>query len=79
MQDLSRSTTVKDINGRSMPAMRIFTMSIKYLKQHFTTTINKQKTGIVNTDILYVLTVPAIWNDNAKQFMREAAEKVNHV
>ncbi|XP_060596211.1 heat shock 70 kDa protein 12B-like [Ruditapes philippinarum] len=75
MQDLSRSTTVNDINGRSMPAMRIFTMSIKYLKQHFTTTINKQKTGIVDTDILYVLTVPAIWNDNAKQFMREAAEK----
>ncbi|XP_060578574.1 heat shock 70 kDa protein 12B-like [Ruditapes philippinarum] len=74
-EDLSRSTTVEDINGRSMQAMTIFTMSIKYLKQHFTTTINKQKTGIVDTDIQYVLTVPAIWNDNAKQFMREAAEK----
>jgi hypothetical protein len=27
-------------------------------------------------DIHWVLTVPAIWNDVAKQFMREAAENV---
>ncbi|XP_060561090.1 heat shock 70 kDa protein 12B-like [Ruditapes philippinarum] len=73
-KDLSRSTTVEDINGKSMPAMTIFTMSIKYLKQHFTEALNKQKTGIVDEDIQYVITVPAIWNDNAKQFMREAAE-----
>jgi hypothetical protein len=59
-----------------MPALTIFTMSIKYLKEHFTVALNKQKTGIVDTDIQYVITVPAIWNDNAKQFMREAAEKV---
>jgi molecular chaperone DnaK (HSP70) len=62
-----------------MPAMTIFTMSIKYLKQHFTEALNKQKTGIVDEDIQYVITVPAIWKDNAKQFMREAAENVNYV
>ncbi|XP_060596203.1 heat shock 70 kDa protein 12B-like [Ruditapes philippinarum] len=73
-KDLSRSTTVEDINGKSIPAMTIFTMSIKYLKKHFTEALNKQKTGIVDEDIQYVITVPAIWNDNAKQFMREAAE-----
>lgn len=27
-------------------------------------------------DFLWVITVPAIWKDAAKQFMREAAEKV---
>lgn len=27
-------------------------------------------------DIRFVLTVPAIWNEAAKQFMREAASKV---
>jgi hypothetical protein len=32
--------------------------------------------GIRNSDIHWVLTVPAIWNDAAKQFMREAAEEV---
>jgi molecular chaperone DnaK (HSP70) len=61
-----------------MPAMTIFTMSIKYLKEHFNQTLNNQTTGIMEKDIQYVITVPAIWNDSAKQFMREAAEKVNH-
>ncbi|XP_060596205.1 heat shock 70 kDa protein 12B-like [Ruditapes philippinarum] len=74
-ENLSRSTTVEDINGKSMPALTIFTMSIKFLKEHFTDALNKQKTGIEDKDIQYVITVPAIWNDNAKQFMREAAEK----
>ncbi|XP_060565808.1 heat shock 70 kDa protein 12A-like [Ruditapes philippinarum] len=30
---------------------------------------------IKEKDILWVLTVPAIWNDGSKQFMREAAQK----
>jgi hypothetical protein len=33
--------------------------------------------GLVTDDIRWVLTVPAISNDGAKQFMREAAEKVS--
>jgi len=33
-------------------------------------------TEIKNDDIDWVLTVPAIWNDSSKQFMREAAEMV---
>ncbi|XP_053409017.1 heat shock 70 kDa protein 12B-like [Mercenaria mercenaria] len=74
-ETLSRTTTVEDINGKSMPAMTIFAMSIGYLKRHFLEALNKQKIGIEDSDIKYVLTVPAIWNDNAKQFMREAAEQ----
>jgi len=31
---------------------------------------------LTSKDARWVLTVPAIWNDVAKQFMREAAEKV---
>lgn len=56
--------------------MTIFSMSIRYLKGHFLESLNKQKIGIEETDILYVLTVPAIWDDSAKQFMREAAVEV---
>jgi hypothetical protein len=33
--------------------------------------------GILETDIQYVITVPAIWDPKAKQFMRRAAYKVN--
>ena len=35
--------------------------------------------GVTDADVHWVLTVPAIWDDAAKQFMREAAEKVNTV
>ena len=31
-----------------------------------------------SNDILWVLTVPAIWSDQAKQFMREAAIQVSN-
>jgi hypothetical protein len=29
-------------------------------------------------DVKWIITVPAIWSDAAKQFMREAAEQVSH-
>ena len=49
---------------------------IKYLKGHLMETLEKRGTQIDNKDIHWVLTVPAIWTDSAKQFMREAAYKV---
>ena len=58
-----------------MNAMKVFSESIKYLKDHFVEKIESVK-HVVETDIHWVLTVPAIWKDNAKQFMREAAQQV---
>jgi hypothetical protein len=58
-----------------MNAMKVFSESIKYLKDHFEENIESVK-HVVETDIHWVLTVPAIWKDNAKQFMREAAQQV---
>ncbi|XP_052803675.1 heat shock 70 kDa protein 12B-like [Mya arenaria] len=70
---LSRGATVEDINQKSMPALPVFAMSIRYLRDHFLKAVEKQTAGVEETDIQYVLTVPAIWDDSAKQFMREAA------
>jgi len=67
---------VEDINHFKMPAMKIFAMSIKFLKEHFFEAVNKQTTGVLETDIRYVITIPAIWDDKAKHFMREAAIEV---
>jgi len=36
-------------------------------------------TGIKEGDVLWVLTVPAIWDDAAKVFMKEAAKQVGLV
>lgn len=62
-------------NKKELPALKIFSMAIRYLKDNLLTTLNKS-VEILADDIQWVLTVPAIWNDPAKQFMREAAQKV---
>ena len=72
---ISRNLILEDVNGHTMNAMKVFSESIKYLKDHFVGKI-KSVENLVETDIHWVLTVPAIWKDNAKQFMREAAQQV---
>lgn len=101
-------------NGKKLPALKVFSEAIRYLKNHFealllkttirdnckesslnSDTSREQRDTSVSTskqethsersdpnglswsdDILWVLTVPAIWSDQAKQFMREAAIQV---
>ena len=62
--------------GKKMPAIDVFSACIKYLKDHLLDQVRKPIPDARENDIRWVLTVPAIWNDVAKQFMREAAEKV---
>ncbi|XP_052794437.1 heat shock 70 kDa protein 12A-like [Mya arenaria] len=68
-KNLMRSTEIEDEQGRKMNAIEVFSICIKYLS------VQKTITQIKETDIHWVITVPAIWNDASKQFMREAAEK----
>ncbi|KAK3587988.1 hypothetical protein CHS0354_014507 [Potamilus streckersoni] len=58
-----------------MLALDVFALSIKCLKNHLMKELKKKGTGLNEEDIFWILTVPAIWNDAAKQFMREAATK----
>ena len=68
---------MEDINGKSMRAITVFAMAFRYLKDHMLSVLRTQTVGMKETDIRYVITVPAIWTDKAKQFMREAAFEVN--
>ncbi|XP_052816550.1 heat shock 70 kDa protein 12A-like isoform X2 [Mya arenaria] len=70
---ISRYARVKDITGKKMSAMTIFEMSIRYLRDHLINALTRHVGEIKESDILYVITVPAIWNDAAKEFMRKAA------
>ncbi|XP_045181826.2 heat shock 70 kDa protein 12B-like [Mercenaria mercenaria] len=73
-ENISRKTMVYDINGVGMPAVTIFTMAIRYLKDHLFKSADLFSSGFVTErDVKYVLTVPAIWTDSSKMFMREAA------
>lgn len=58
-------------------ALDVFSLSIQYLKDHFLNKIREQIAELDIDDISWVLTVPAIWSDGAKQFMRSSAEKVS--
>jgi hypothetical protein len=93
LQNLSLKTRLRDDQGKLMPAIKVFAASIKYLKDHLihklteSSGVNEtsgndkqsQEAGILTNDIRWVLTVPAIWSDSAKQFMRKAAEQVNQL
>ncbi|CAG2213183.1 Heat shock 70 kDa protein 12B,Heat shock 70 kDa protein 12A [Mytilus edulis] len=75
---LSRDTEIPDDSGnKKMPAQKIFSHGIRFLKNHLVKHLESSHTGLNESDIHWVLTVPAIWNDSAKQFMREAASQVN--
>ncbi|KAL3885508.1 hypothetical protein ACJMK2_025561 [Sinanodonta woodiana] len=71
---LERELKIKDATGKELSAKTVFSMAIKYLKDDLLEECATRVAGIVRpNDIMWILTVPAIWNDSAKQFMREAA------
>ncbi|XP_062590302.1 heat shock 70 kDa protein 12B-like [Saccostrea cucullata] len=74
---LSTDLKLHDISGKTMAAVDIFAKVIGYLKQHVLTRLKEMdsKLNLAPSDIQWVVTVPAIWDDKAKFFMRKAAEK----
>lgn len=75
-QRLKRNMTLKDDQGRPMRALDVFSASIRYMNGEVWEKLQNAIMKIKESDIHWVLTVPAIWEDGAKQFMRLAANKV---
>ena len=67
---------LKDDQGQEMLALDVFSYSIGFLKNELLQHVTDAVKDFRQTDIHWVITVPAIWEDSAKQFMREAANKV---
>ncbi|XP_052779685.1 heat shock 70 kDa protein 12A-like [Mya arenaria] len=75
-QKVKRTTEIKDAGGKPLPAMTVVTSLIKFLKDDLLKDIQTQTSMIMSPkDVNWVLTVPAIWDDDAKHFMRVAAEQ----
>ena len=74
---LCRDTLLQARNGKRMRALDIFSKALEYLKDKALEAIAKQS-GVKYKaeEVLWVVTVPAIWKQSAKQFMREAAYEV---
>ena len=79
---LNRGYVISDVTGKhELPAKKIFSHGIRFLKEHLMEHISRQGVDALITKdddyVTWVLTVPAIWTDSAKQFMREAAQEVH--
>ena len=61
---------------RSMKALKVIAEVMKFLKNKLLQTFEAAKFDVKDTDIRWVLTVPAIWKASAKQLMRRAAYEV---
>ncbi|XP_052235173.1 heat shock 70 kDa protein 12A-like [Dreissena polymorpha] len=76
MKHISRKSTIKDVSGKDHEALPIFVMAIQALKKYLMDDIQDRTTNSREHDIRYVITLPAIWDVGANQFMREAAIQV---
>ncbi|KAL6459450.1 hypothetical protein MHYP_G00329220 [Metynnis hypsauchen] len=78
---LHRDLMITAKNGEKMKALKVFSESLKYMKDHALEMTGKHTAGkmFFACDVTWVLTVPAIWSSAAKQFMREAATEAGLV
>lgn len=67
-----------DVNGRSLLAETVFSRSILALKIKFFEEM-KGEASLKDEDVRWVITVPAIWSETAKQFMRKCANVVTNI
>ncbi|XP_071156538.1 heat shock 70 kDa protein 12A-like [Mytilus edulis] len=72
---IDKDMMLKDINGREMKASDIFACCIEYIKNKVFVRVEEAVRGLTEEQIHWMITVPAIWNESARQFMREAATK----
>lgn len=70
----SDDPTIAAANGKVLKLAMVLAKALEYVKNHATRKLNQRKgLCIAATDVTWVLTVPAIWNDWAKAMMRTAA------
>lgn len=72
-QILTFDTEIADIRGRKMQAIKVISHAIRYLKDHL---LKSMRTCITDDEILWVLTVPVVWENTSILFMRIAAQEV---
>ena len=64
------------MNGRPMKALVVFSLALRHFKEQALRELRDVAGMIAFDDIRWVITVPAIWRQPAKQFIRAAAYKV---
>ncbi|XP_063413780.1 heat shock 70 kDa protein 12A-like [Mytilus trossulus] len=74
-KSLSRESEIESVDGKLMPALSIISYAINYLRESLVHVLCNRINSFREDDIFWIITLPAIWSDAAKQFMKEAAVK----
>lgn len=79
-QRVHRETVCIDETGKEFNALKLFTFCIHYLTTSLLDDIyNTIKQSVPMSDIKFVITIPAIWDDTARMFMIEASKAVRKI
>lgn len=60
------------VDGREMPLMRVISESLRFISEKAIEKLTEQIGKVVKARIRWVLTVPALWSEEHKHFMRKA-------
>uniref|UniRef100_A0A669CGA1 Heat shock protein 12B n=1 Tax=Oreochromis niloticus TaxID=8128 RepID=A0A669CGA1_ORENI len=72
--DLTMETELEAVNGQKVRAIDVFAHALRFFREHALKEVKDQSSSVLEGDeIRWVITVPAVWRQPAKQFMREAA------
>ena len=81
VQELNRRMELEATNGKRIPAITVFSHGLCYFKtlclKELMEVSFSHEVPVCEEDITWVITVPAIWRQSAKQFMRHAAMQVS--
>ena len=71
---------VTAVNGKQLPALTVFAHVLEFFATHALQQLSDQSgTEFRRQDVRWVVTVPAIWREPAKQLMRQAALAVSGI
>jgi len=73
MHLLHMNQNAKSLDGREMPLMKVISETLRYIAGKATEKLQEQLGNLIAAKIRWVLTVPALWSEEHKQFMRKAA------
>ena len=72
MHLLHLHANAKSVDSREMPLMIVISETLRYISEKALQKLGEQVGKVVKTKIKWVLTVPALWSEEHKQFMRKA-------
>jgi molecular chaperone DnaK (HSP70) len=73
MHLLHMDSHAKSVDQRELSLMKVISESLRYIAEKALEKLQEQVGKIVRTKIRWVLTVPALWSEEHKHFMRRAA------